>query len=38
MLDFYESRTATKMNIAMERLALLTALLLPITALPASTA
>lgn len=32
VLDFYESRTATKMNIAMERLALLTALILPITA------
>ncbi len=32
VLDFYQSRTVTKMNIAMERLALLTAIILPITA------
>ena len=32
VLDFHESRTATKMNVAMERLALITALALPLTA------
>jgi len=32
VIDFYQVRTATKMNIAMERLTLLSALLLPITA------
>jgi Mg2+ and Co2+ transporter CorA len=32
VLDFYQSRTATKMNVAMERLALITVVLLPITA------
>jgi len=32
VLDFYQSSTVTKMNIAMERLALLTAIILPITA------
>jgi magnesium transporter len=32
VLDFYQSRTATKMNIAMERLALIAAVLLPVTA------
>lgn len=32
IIDFYQTRTTTKMNIAMERLALLTSLLLPITA------
>ena len=32
VIDFYQTRTTTKMNIAMERLALLTALLLPVTA------
>jgi Mg2+ and Co2+ transporter CorA len=33
VVDFYQSRTATKMNIAMERLALISAVLLPITAI-----
>ncbi len=32
MIDFYQTRTITKLNIAMERLALITALLLPVTA------
>jgi Mg2+ and Co2+ transporter CorA len=32
VLDFYQSRTTTKMNIAMERLALLASILLPVTA------
>ena len=32
VLDFYQSRTATKMNEAMERLALITVVLLPVTA------
>ncbi len=32
VLDFYQSRTATKMNVAMERLALFTVVLLPVTA------
>lgn len=32
VVDFYQSRTGTKMNIAMERLALIAAVLLPITA------
>jgi Mg2+ and Co2+ transporter CorA len=33
VLDFYQSRTATKMNVAMERLALITVVLLPVTAI-----
>ena len=33
VLDYYQTRITTKMNIAMERVALLTALLLPITAI-----
>jgi Mg2+ and Co2+ transporter CorA len=32
VLDFYQSRTATQMNTAMERLALITVVMLPITA------
>lgn len=32
VLDFHQSRTATKMNQAMERLALITVILLPVTA------
>lgn len=32
VVDFYQSRTTTKMNIAMERLALIAALVLPLTA------
>jgi magnesium transporter len=32
VLDFYQSRTTTKMNIAMERLALIAAVVLPVTA------
>lgn len=32
VVDFYQSRTSTKMNVAMERLALISALVLPITA------
>jgi magnesium transporter len=32
ILDFYQSRTATTMNVAMERLALITVVMLPITA------
>jgi Mg2+ and Co2+ transporter CorA len=32
VLDFYQSPTATKMNLAMERLALITVVLLPVTA------
>lgn len=33
VLDFYQSRTATAMNIAMERLALIAAVALPVTAI-----
>lgn len=33
VIDFYQTRTTVKMNLAMERLALLTAVVLPITAL-----
>lgn len=33
VIDFYQNRTITKLNIAMERLALITVLLLPITAI-----
>jgi magnesium transporter len=33
VVDFYQSKTATKMNIAMERLALLAAIALPVTAI-----
>lgn len=33
VIDFYQSRTITKLNIAMERLALITVLLLPVTAI-----
>lgn len=33
VVDFYQTRTATKMNLAMERIALITALVLPITAI-----
>jgi Mg2+ and Co2+ transporter CorA len=33
VIEFYESRTVTKLNLAMERLALITVLLLPITAI-----
>jgi len=33
LVEFHEARVATKMNIAMERLALITAVLLPITAI-----
>jgi Mg2+ and Co2+ transporter CorA len=32
VIDFYQTRTITKLNIAMERLALISALLLPVTA------
>jgi len=32
-IDFFQSRTATKMNIAMERLALIAAIVLPVTAI-----
>jgi magnesium transporter len=32
VVDFYQSRTTTKMNVAMERLALLAALVMPVTA------
>ena len=32
MVDFYQSRTTTKINIAMERLALIAAVMLPISA------
>ncbi|MGH2723811.1 MAG: magnesium transporter CorA family protein [Actinomycetota bacterium] len=35
VVDFYQSRTATKMNIAIERLALIAALMMPITAVAA---
>ena len=35
VVDFYQSRTATKMNIAMERLALIAALMMPVTAVAA---
>lgn len=33
VLDFYQARTVTKMNMAMQRLALIAAVLLPVTAL-----
>lgn len=33
VVDFYQARTGTRINLAMERLALLTAVLLPITAI-----
>jgi Mg2+ and Co2+ transporter CorA len=33
VIDFYQNRTITKLNIAMERLALITVLLLPVTAI-----
>ena len=33
ILDYHQSRTATKMNLAMERLALITAVALPVTAI-----
>jgi magnesium transporter len=33
VVDFYQTRTTTKMNVAMERLALLTALVLPVIAI-----
>jgi magnesium transporter len=33
VLDFYQSRTSTKMNIAMERLALIAAVILPVSAI-----
>jgi magnesium transporter len=33
VIDFYQSRTITKLNIAMERLALISVLLLPVTAI-----
>src|SRR5262245_19626143 len=33
LVEFHEARVATKMNVAMERLALITAVLLPITAI-----
>ncbi len=33
VIDFYQARTTTKMNIAMERLALIAAVLLPVTAI-----
>jgi magnesium transporter len=32
VIDFYQTRTVTKLNVAMERLTLLTAILLPVTA------
>ncbi|MGH2740500.1 MAG: magnesium transporter CorA family protein [Actinomycetota bacterium] len=32
VVDFYQSKTSTKMNVAMERLALISALVLPVTA------
>lgn len=32
VVDFYQSRTSTKINVAMERLALISALVLPVTA------
>jgi magnesium transporter len=33
VIDFYQARTTTRMNIAMERLALIAAILLPVTAI-----
>jgi magnesium transporter len=33
VIDFYQARTSTRMNIAMERLALIAAVLLPVTAI-----
>jgi len=33
VIDYYQTRTVTKLNIAMERLALISALLLPVTAI-----
>ena len=33
VVDFYQTRTTTKMNLAMQRVALLTAILLPVTAI-----
>jgi magnesium transporter len=33
VIDFYQARTSTKMNVAMERLALIAAVLLPVTAI-----
>jgi Mg2+ and Co2+ transporter CorA len=33
VIDFYQARTTTRMNVAMERLALIAALLLPVTAI-----
>jgi magnesium transporter len=33
VIDFYQARTTTKMNVAMERLALIAAVLLPVTAI-----
>ena len=33
VIDFYQARTSTRMNIAMERLALITAVVLPVTAI-----
>jgi magnesium transporter len=33
VVDFYQTRTAMKMNLAMERLALITALVMPVTAI-----
>jgi Mg2+ and Co2+ transporter CorA len=33
VLEFHQARTVTKMNVAMERLALIAAVLLPITAI-----
>ena len=33
VIDFYHARTTTRMNIAMERLALIAAILLPVTAI-----
>ena len=35
VVDFYQSRTTVKMNIAMERLALIAALMMPLTAVAA---
>ena len=33
IIDFYQARTTTRMNVAMERLALIAAVLLPVTAI-----
>ena len=33
VIDFYQARTSTRMNIAMERLALIAAIVLPVTAI-----